>query len=79
MLSSMPAAIVPQAVFTAVRNASSSVVPEAVAQLLFPLKVTQASHSTCCADSVEYSRSPAKPRARRMVITVLFFMANRWG
>ena len=49
---SIPEAIGPHAVLTAVRSASVESFPEAFAQFSVPLKLTQAEHSTACAESV---------------------------
>jgi hypothetical protein len=76
MDSSIPAVSVPQAVFTALRNASSSVCADAVAQFDLPSNVTQAEHSTCCADSVDQRSNAANPTASRMVMSVPRFMES---
>ncbi len=55
MLSVMPAEMVAQAVSVAVRTASSSVVPEAVAQFLRPWKSMQTSQVNCRSPIEKYT------------------------
>lgn len=72
MLSVMPLEIVAQAVSVALRIASSSVFPDALAQFVRPWNVTQTSQETCRRSSVEATSRPSTANPKRIETRAVF-------